>query len=113
MEDEGLSTSSMPTRKRQGIFGEKGEKRQRFQAIAPERKLLGVVASDAEGQSFSEVPAEGQAKPMGADRKSDGTGTQTDDKHGTVFLLYFFGNSWSGCIIYSAWWRCVGIGSHG
>ncbi|CAL1135587.1 unnamed protein product [Cladocopium goreaui] len=74
----------------QGIFGEKGEKRQRFQAMAPERKLLGVVASDAEGQSFSEVPAEGQAKPMGADRKSDGTGTQTDDKHGTVFLLDIF-----------------------
>ena len=90
MGDKGLPTSSKPTRKRQGIFEDKGEKRQRFEAIAPERELSGVVANGAEGQSFSEFPAEGQAKLTDAGRKSDGNGTQTDDKHCTVFLLDIF-----------------------
>ena len=88
MGDKGLPTSSKPTRKRQGIFEDKGEKRQRFEAIAPERELSGVVANGAEGQFFSEFPAEGQAKPTGADRKSDGNGTQTDDKHCMVEMRW-------------------------
>ena len=92
---------------------ESGSKRRRAEALASEKELSEVGAYFAEGQTFSGVHAEEQAHFEKAHRDGDRVTSSGSAKQCTVFLLDIFSGSRSGCIVHSAWWRCVGYGSHG